>query len=260
MSLSRNSFLTVTLATVVWLAVPARAADPDLILYLKLDAASGTAAVDSSGLANNGTVVAGVNGPDWVTGHRGGALLFEGLTSTGARYIQVPWHTSLRVTTGLTVMAWLKLTGTDNDEQTLVGRAESTDWQLELHANDKRIPFSVVVGSSRRTLTATIPGAGLSAGTWYHVAGTYDGSRLRVYLDGVELGNSACTGTVNVSSNASLPLGVGALVEAVGEWEHAFPGTLDEVKIWKRALTAAEIVDEMNAGASFTRLQWRENF
>ncbi len=65
---------------------------------------------------------------------------------------------------------------------------------------------------------------------------------------------------MNVSSNTSLPLGVGALAKAVGEWENAFPGALDEVKIWKRALTAAEIVDEMNAGASFARLQWRENF
>lgn len=256
----------VALITVAWLAAPAAAADPDLLLWLRLDETGGTLAADASGNGHTATVITGSGTPEWVTGRKGNALVIAGLTATRARRVQVPWSSSLAVTDQLTAMAWIRLDGTAEEEehgggsQTIVGRSASTDWCLLVKHSQRRVAFTVDTGSNRTTVEGSVPGSGLAVGTWYHVAATYDGSRLRIYLNGTQLASTACTGNLQISSNAGIPLGVGAFPASASAWQDDFPGALDEVKLWKRALTASEIAAEMNAGASLSRLQWRENF
>lgn len=265
----RRFACTTVFVAIAWLATPARAADPDLLLWLKLDATSGTLAADSSGNGHNGTVATGSGTPEWVTGHRGNALEIAGLTETRARRVQVPWSSSLAVTNQLTVMSWIRLRDHTHggggapggsSDQNVVGRSASTDWRLLIRQSEEKITFLVDTGSTRVTLTGDVPGSGLDADTWYHIAATYDGSHMRIYLNGVELTNRTCSGNLQISSSTSIPLGVGAFPESATSWVDELPGALDEVKIWKRALTAAEIVTEMNDGAPPVRLQWRENF
>ncbi|MHB8077812.1 MAG: LamG domain-containing protein [Candidatus Krumholzibacteriia bacterium] len=267
----RRFACAVALVAVAGLALPAAAADPDLLLWLKLDETTGTVAADASGNGHTATVVTGSGTPEWVAGRRGNALEIAGLTATRARYVQVPWATSLAVTNGLTVMSWIRLNvaggghgggepeGASSD-QTIVGRSTSTDWHFLARQSEQRLVFILEVGSTRVTLTGNVPGAGLTSGVWYHAAATYDGSRMRIYLNGVELANRTCSGNVKISSSAGIPLGVGALPSSATVWQDGFPGALDEVKIWKRALTASEILAEMSAGSHLSRLQWRENF
>lgn len=251
---------TTVLVAIAWLATPARAADPDLLLWLKLDETSGTFAADASGNGHNGTVVAGSGTPEWVAGRKGNAIEIDGLTEPRARRVQVTWSSSLAVTNQLTAMSWIRLRAIDTYEHNIVGRSGSTDWRLLAKRSDKRITFIVDTGSSRTTLNGFAPGAGLTVGMWYHVAATYNGSYMRIYLNGAELANRSCSGNIQISGNASIPLGVGAFPRNATTWEDDFPGALDEVKIWKRVLTAAEILAEMNAGSHLSRLQWRENF
>lgn len=263
-----RSALTAAFVAGACLVAPARAADPDLLLWLKLDAASGTLAPDDSGNGNSGTVVTGSGTPEWVAGRRGNALEFDGLTEPRARRLQVPWNASLAVTNRLTAMSWIRLRQDhghghghgSNQDQNIIGRSASTDWRLLSSKSGDRLTFIVDTGSTRVTLEGNPPGSGLAAGTWYHVAATYDGSRMRIYLNGVELADRACSGSIQTGNNAGIPLGVGAFPENATSWVDEFPGALDEVKIWKRALTATEILAEMNAGAGFSRLRWREDF
>lgn len=250
---------TVWTCLIMLAAGPAGAADPTLVLHLKLDEISGTLAADASGSGNDGAVTTGASGPAWTVGRVGRALEFDDLAGAGARWLAVPWDPSLAITNGLTAMAWIRLRNVDRGEQGIIGRSASTDWRLHMRRRDRRITFVVDTGS-RRTLNADLPGAGVVVGTWYHLAATYDGNRMRIYVNGSEVATRTCSGNVQVSPDASLPLGVGAFPSQVGRWEDDFPGALDEVKIWKRALTQAEIQSEMSGGAGFRRLRWQERF
>ena len=81
--------------------------------------------------------------------------------------------------------------------------------------------------------------AGLTTNTWTHVAGTYDGTTLRLYVNGVQVGSQAKTGSMPVSAN---PLQIGG-DSIYGQY---FPGSIDEVRVYNRALSATEIQSDMN--------------
>ena len=75
--------------------------------------------------------------------------------------------------------------------------------------------------------------------TWTHLAVTYNGTRLRLFTNGVLTANLPVTG-VPVTSTGALRIGGNAI------WGEFFTGVIDEVKIHNRALTAAEITADMN--------------
>lgn len=78
--------------------------------------------------------------------------------------------------------------------------------------------------------------ASLEVGRWYHVAGTYDGQTMRIYLDGILLG-SLDVGSIAVGNGSPLYLSY----NDVSGFPFRLTGQLDEVRIWNRALTAEEI-------------------
>lgn len=241
---------------------PAAAADPDLLLQLKLDEGSGTAAADASGFGHDGTVVSGAGGPHWTTGKSGQALEFYNYNGTRTRYVRVPWQPTLQATTGLTLMGWVRVRTVTTGNQTVLGRGNSdTDWLLQLRNRARRLTFVLASGSAVRTLNVNLAANTLAAGDWHHIAATYDGSRMRIYLDGVLRGNRAASGQVVSASNPNLPVGAGAQPQTPTRWRNGIPGALDDVRLYKRALTAVEIQAAMNeAGPAITRLRWQENF
>lgn len=78
----------------------------------------------------------------------------------------------------------------------------------------------------------------LVVGTWYHVAGTYDGSDLRVYVNGVEENSAAKTGNID-STTAPVRLGAGSGTTIASE--EPFHGFIDDPRIYDRVLSAEEI-------------------
>ena len=92
------------------------------------------------------------------------------------------------------------------------------------------------IGGIDRAVSA-IPS--LTAGAWAHIAMTYDGTRQRLYINGVEVLNRAQTGSVAVSAGA---LRIGGNASWAGEF---FRGLIDEVRVYNRALSAAEIAADM---------------
>jgi cysteine-rich repeat protein len=79
----------------------------------------------------------------------------------------------------------------------------------------------------------------LQTGIFHHVAGTYDGNIMILYLDGVKVGSHAVTGTVNDGDGVEL-----------GSNEEPLDGFLDEIEIFNRALSIGEIQDIYNAGSA----------
>jgi hypothetical protein len=78
---------------------------------------------------------------------------------------------------------------------------------------------------------------------WTHLASTYDGANLRVYVNGVLAGTTAVTGAIGGTAN---PLRIGGNLP----WGEYFNGLIDEVRVYNRALAASEIQGDMNAAVA----------
>ncbi len=86
---------------------------------------------------------------------------------------------------------------------------------------------------------------GSLVGAWHHVAATFDGTTRKLYVDGVLLGSD------NPGSSHAVPDASNLAIGRTNNTEY-FPGSIDEVRVWNRALCASEIQNNMNCGLSTT--------
>lgn len=117
-------------------------------------------------------------------------------------------------------------------------------------ANNK-LQFVVSINNVQQKLASA---TALNANTWYHVAATYDGSNMKIYINGILDATKAQTGSVN-STGA---FNVGYLYNT----SRNFNGKIDEVRVWKRALSQTEISQNMcNVSVPATSLAayWKFN-
>ncbi len=101
--------------------------------------------------------------------------------------------------------------------------------------NDVRLRFRLKAGGSTTSLVAS--SGNFVNGQWIHVAGTYDGSNMRVYVDGVEVGSAAKTGVVG--SNPAVPFWIGGNPDS--PTSRPWDGKIDDVRLYDGALSPAEI-------------------
>lgn len=210
------------------------------VAYWRLGESSGTTASDVTG-AHNGTY------QNSVTLNSTGAIY--GDTNTAANFgggandrVQV---TGFGVAgTGLTVLAWFTAdsfgddhfvsktngTGLSNFYWTL-GLGSSTEIKTHLKINGTTYEFKPSVST-------------MSAGVWYFIALTYDGSTIRVYRNGAQVGSMSQSGTL--TTDTSVAVALGNLPSGAGD--RAFDGVLDEPAVFDKALTSAEISALYNAG------------
>ena len=80
----------------------------------------------------------------------------------------------------------------------------------------------------------------LTTNTWTHLAATYDGATVRLYVNGAQVSSRAQTGQIAISTN---PLQIGG-DSIYGQY---FPGNIDEVRVYNRALSTAEIQHDMDS-------------
>ncbi|MEO8428044.1 MAG: LamG-like jellyroll fold domain-containing protein, partial [Verrucomicrobiota bacterium] len=192
-----------------------------LVGYWRLDDAPGTAASDSSGFNNQGSLV---NGPLWTTGQIGGALSFDGVDD----YISVNNSSSLNPVTQITLSAWIRPTSTAASSE-IISKENNVNNQyyLRLQGGNK-IRFTVAGTVLNGTTT-------LSANTWYLVTGTYDGSLMKVYVNGF-LDATATAALSMVDNGLNVRLGARQYTTPL-----TFNGLIDDVRIYNRALTPAEV-------------------
>lgn len=255
-ALARSGALALALAQ----AAGAQTPDPDLLIHLKLDETAGATAADAAGGDDNATVVSGAGGATWTDGKRDGGLRCNGLSASGTRYARVPWRSGLVTPSGLTVAAWIRGSQWVNALQCIAGRytGNTYDWRFWVDKHANHLTFKLGTSTGWQELKAAIGHGGLDTGTWYHVAATWDSTAIVIYLDGAPLASTGTTGAFRSQLTAQ-PLGIGAKSDG-GSWADPFYGTLDDVRVYRRALTQAEIQDLMNGTGSFARLRWREAF
>jgi len=195
-------------------------------------------ASDSSGHGNDGNLVNLDPSQAWVPGRQGG-----GLATNGAGYVLVPDSASINgITAQVTVSAWVYLDGvisaTDLYGTAISRQIGSTDEQYyHLSLFQGGFP-SLFIGMSAKILPVhVVASQAVISRHWTHLAGTYDGSRAVLYVDGVEVGSQSISG-VFPADTAALVLGGNGNKATTTE---LFPGSLDEIALYDRALSPEEI-------------------
>lgn len=221
--------LLITLALPVLLRTHAQP-----VFYWTLDEAQGTVAHDAIG-AQNGTLVGNCT---WqpTGGHHAGALRFYG---DDARVELGPCDITTGADNEFSVACWFKPLIVDGTERILVAKSIGNGpadwiWSLSL-VNSTGALFRVHAANGVRT--AEVPPSSIFSNAWYHLAAVYDGTEMRVYLNGSLATIGSATGGMGFHPEAPATLG------NLFDGSLPFYGDLDDVRVYDHALTPQEVVD-----------------
>lgn len=207
---------------------------PALVAWWKLDEPSGTTAFDETANNNDGTLCGNnllctpPGGPTvGAAGHFGTAYSFDGVDD----YVSVPNAVALNPVTAYTLAAWVRYDGTlDGATHTIFSKSS---FVLNKRTNETLGCTHQLADNSFSR--AIVPAGAWSLNTYHHLACTWDGSAVRIYLDGLlRNGNGAATlkATTSAVTFGGDPVGA-----------NFFPGRLDDVRIYSSALSASQVED-----------------
>ncbi len=206
------------------------------VSHWRLGELSGTAAADSIG-SNVGTYRSGVAlGAASLTSETGNrASSFDGVDDS----VAVPSSPGLSPTGAVTVEAWARLAVVppSGTFASLVSKAESYSLQM----NGPLLEFTTMRGGVRRRVQA--PVGSVLPGQTVHVVGTYDGTNQRLFVNGAQVASGAFSG--------ALPVNASRVV--LGSWDTVsefLTGTIDEVAIYAKVLTPAQVTNHHNQGTA----------
>ena len=197
---------------------------------------AGMSVADASGKGHAGTVSA----TSWsAVGKFGGALSFNGSSS----WVTVADANDLDLSSALTLEAWVRPSALGSAWRTVLFKERPGGIVYSLYANQAtgRPVGQLWLGSERNAIGS----AGLALNAWSHLASTYDGSMLRLYVNGVLVSSTAASGSMAASTGV---LRIGGN----GVWPEWFAGLIDEVRVYNRALSASEIQTDMNTAVGAT--------
>jgi hypothetical protein len=206
--------------------------------------ATGGILLDRSGRNNHGTLTNMDPASDWVASGGKLALDFDGsddFVNTGN------WSNSL---TRISVSAWVR--PTSGTRQDFVSKWGSINYQYVLLQGVTASRFQFYIS----TTSSNAIGSGdsttvISAGVWYHVVGTYDGSTVRLFINGLLENSTSHSGNLSASTQNNL---IGKSGDAL------FAGQLDDIRIYNRALTAGEVSQLWQIGRGNMPLRRRRRY
>ncbi len=177
--------------------------------------------------------------PAWVAGKNGTGLSFNGSST----YVDLGTSAALGFTGSMTLSAWVYETANVGDDGQIVAKSDGgSGWQLKSTPDTGARTFGIAITNSSGGYVGRYSSTVRALNTWYHVAGVYDATAqtLNIYVNGV-LSNGALLGTVPTSQRAS------AVAANIGRRTGGFniQGIVDDVRIYGRALSVAEIQADM---------------
>jgi hypothetical protein len=202
--------------------------DDDLLLYFPCNEGAGKTVGDSSPHGNNGEIVGTVN---WVDGKYGKALEFSEAGEVKAPYISLNDKS-------FTVCLWIKPKLSGGSEQCVFSQtqvnAQNTSMHYRIYTNG-----TARMGFYSNDLDAA---AAVKANEWTHICFWLDikAKFRRIYINGVQAAQDAGQAGLVYKGTAG-----NTMIGSWGATGQKFNGTIDEVQVWNRALSEAEIRESM---------------
>lgn len=210
-------------------------ASKDLVLWFPFDKDEGSTVADKSGQGNDGTI----HGAEPATDRRGkerSAMRFNGSSA----WIEAKNKVGEKLTQQITVSAWVKKTGPDNNWGRIVsgGSPVNSVYNMCIDTGSGRVLWRPILTGDELDAAAVLLPCDLTE--WTMLTGTYDGQVTTLYVNGQKVGENRHAGTLATNTQS---LAVGGENGAHEGANHAswFNGLLDEVRIYERALSATEV-------------------
>ena len=172
-----------------------------------------------------------------------GALMFDGVDDV----VEIPDSSVLDITNAITIEAWVKLNNY-NQHNWILSKGAGPDstgksYELRTAMTTGILGFRIHNGTTNVDVYSIKP---VPANEWSHVVATWDGSLMKVYING-KLDNSASyTGTIRVGIE---PVVIGRRKDNATTYQALcnFDGTMDAVKLYNRALTPSEVASNFSS-------------
>jgi hypothetical protein len=205
--------------------LPTDAAQPGLLAWYPMDRLDGNTLADATGHGHTGSCTLLSTCPSSTGGKIGNSLRFNG----SQHIIRVPSADDLDMGGPFTVMAWVRIDMLPSSYACAVNKVlgAANSWQMCINFEGKPM-----FGTEGETLISTTM---ISVDKWHHLAMRWDGGTKQIVIDGVEKDTSLMSPTFGAGD-----IFIGADSNG-GAFAAGFPGSIDEVRIYNRALTALEI-------------------
>ncbi len=199
---------------------------------------------DVSGNANHGRLISISTSTFYTTGKIGQGFRFDAIDD----YVDVGDLSGVEGKTALTVSAWVKSTETENvsGSDMIISKTGSGSDTFEMYWEQNESVSFCVVGSSGTScggadtaIASYASGIPIGSGkNWYHIVGVYDSvsSIVKVYVNGVQGGVTGSLSSLTQNSTHTIKIG------------NSWSGTIDDVRIYSRALSASEVLQLYNQG------------
>jgi len=240
--------LTAVFLTLCLYVVPQAAEDPSLVLYFDFEGGQGNTVEDRSMYGNHGNIEGNAG---WGDGKHG-----EGLEIDSSSFVLVPDCDEFKITDELTLACWAKCSDfapeawQGNSLDFMVCRwnwAQGDNRCYEMFLRSHSPSITVSSDGTDGGATRTDAETPFELDQWYNIVGVFDGSKLRIYVDGEEKGSADHAGNI-FAGEGPMIIGDNNLGLAP---DYHFVGVIDEVAVYNRALGQDEIKRAMVSGHTF---------
>ncbi len=171
------------------------------------------------------------------------ARVCNGAVFNGNNYVRIPDGPLMDLTDAMSITAWIRLSSLGTELRTIFSKDEN----YEFHVDTSRRIYWWWNNSGGTARSFRSPNNSIALNTWHHIGVVYSPTRQSIYIDGVERAFTTYANEILRTNNDPMEIGADQ-----GLNDRIWNGMIDEIKLYDRALSGAEVTADMNATRSCT--------